>query len=212
MLPASYAVPAAALLLVGGALACFFGHRLFRTVLGIFGFVLGALIATSVLAPTETTWTLVVAIGGGIAGAVVLMTAYFVGVAFAGAALAALLVHLAFSQFNAEPHPVAVIAACVAGALLSLALQRFVIVLGTAFGGAWTCLAGGLTLAGQRGLLATSIRPDAWLAYPLNPAPGERWVPVAWLALGVVGTIVQLGWSGGGRRSARRRSRARKAA
>ena len=46
MLPAAYHVPAAVLLLGGGLLACFVGHRLFRVVLGIYGFVTGALLTT----------------------------------------------------------------------------------------------------------------------------------------------------------------------
>ena len=41
MLPASYQLPAAIVLLVGGIVACFFGYRLFRIVLAIFGFILG---------------------------------------------------------------------------------------------------------------------------------------------------------------------------
>jgi hypothetical protein len=36
MLPASYQLPAAAMLLAGGVISCFFGYRLFRTVLAIF--------------------------------------------------------------------------------------------------------------------------------------------------------------------------------
>ena len=43
MLPASYQLPAAAMLLAGGVVSCFFGYRLFRIVLAIFGFMLGAL-------------------------------------------------------------------------------------------------------------------------------------------------------------------------
>ena len=202
--------PRLVLLVAGGALACFLGYRLFRVVLGIYGFALGALLATSVLAPTETTTTLFVAIAGGLAGALVLIGAYFVGVAFAGAALAALLVHVAWSQFSAEPHPIAVIAGCIAGALLSLALQRYVIVFGTAFGGAWTLLVGVLTAMGRGDAAAAAKGGDAWLTYPLNPAPGERWVPIAWIVLGSIGTLVQLGWTGG--RKAGRRRRARKAA
>ena len=194
MLPASYALPAAVVLLAGGALACFLGFRLFRLVLGVYGFVLGALLATSVLAPTETTTTLAVALGGGIVGALILAFAYFVGVAFAGAALAAVLVHVGWSYYGGEPHPLAVIAGCVAGALLSLALQRYVIVVGTAFGGAWTFLVGALTLMGHRAVAGAAASGDVWMAYPLNPAPGERWVPIAWIALGAIGTLTQLGW------------------
>ena len=31
----------------------------------------------------------------------------------------------------------------------------------------------------------------------MNPAPGQQWVPIAWLALGAIGTGVQLGITGG---------------
>ena len=45
MLPAAYQVPAAVILLAGGFLACFLGYRLFKVVLGVFGFIIGALAA-----------------------------------------------------------------------------------------------------------------------------------------------------------------------
>lgn len=207
MLPASWALPAGAVLLAGGTLACFLGYRLFRLVLGLYGFVLGALLATSVMAPTETTATLVVALVGGVVGALILIVAYFVGVAFAGAVLAALLVHVAFSYFGRDPHPLAVVAGCVGGALVSLALQRYVIVLGTAFGGAWTLLVGALTMMGNRAAMAAARSGDVWLAYPLNPAPGERWVPIAWVVVGTIGAAVQIGWGLRGKTVARARRR-----
>jgi hypothetical protein len=192
MLPASYQIPAAVLFLAGGVLACFLGYRVFRLVLAIYGFVLGALIATSVLAPVESSWTLVTAVVGGVAGAAILILAYFVGVAFVGAAIAALLVHLAWTRIGGEPHPLIVILACVLGALASMSVQRYVIVFGTAFAGAWTALAGLLILMGNRLATAAAAKGDIWLAYPLNPAPDQRWVPWAWLAIGVVGSVVQL--------------------
>lgn len=197
MLPGSYQVPAAVLLLVGGLVACFLGRRLFRVILGVYGFILGALVATSVLAPTETMYTLLAAIGGGLVGALVLIAAYFLGVAFAGAALAALLVHLAWSYFGGEPHPVAVIAGCVLGALAAMALQDAVIVLGTAFGGAWTLLVGILALVGYPAAVGAAARGDVWLTNPLSPAPGVPWLPVAWLLLGAGGAFVQFRTRGG---------------
>ena len=53
MLPASYQLPAAAVLLAGGIISCFFGYRLFRTVLAIFGFILGALATSSIFGITS---------------------------------------------------------------------------------------------------------------------------------------------------------------
>jgi hypothetical protein len=46
MLPHSYELPAAILLVLGGTLSCFAGYRLFKIVLGIYGFVLGAMLAS----------------------------------------------------------------------------------------------------------------------------------------------------------------------
>ena len=55
MIPASYQMPAAALLLLGGIISCFFGYRLFRTVLAIFGFIIGGMLAIelAVVQPLE---------------------------------------------------------------------------------------------------------------------------------------------------------------
>ena len=47
MLPQAYGLPVAILLVLGGTLACFTGYRLLRTVLGIYGFILGAMLASS---------------------------------------------------------------------------------------------------------------------------------------------------------------------
>jgi hypothetical protein len=192
MLPPEYALPAAALLMAGGALACFFGLRLFRIVLAIYGFVLGALVSTSVLAPVGTTTVLVTTLVGGMVGATILVLAYFAGVAFAGAALAAVLVHVVWGQFGAEPNSIVVVVACVAGALAAASVQQLVIVAATAYGGSWTLLAGLLALTGQRQLAVAAGKGDLWLTYPLNPVPGHWWVKVAWLALGTAGLLVQL--------------------
>lgn len=193
MLPAAFQIPAAIILLAGGLIACFAGYRVFRIVLGIYGFILGALIASSAMGPEHTVWMVVAALAGGLVGALVLIAAYFVGVALLGAGVGALLASLIWAALGREPHVLIVIAFAIAGALGALALQRYVIVGATAFGGAWTALVGGLALAGQRLASTAASTKGVWLVYPLNPAPGQRWVLPAWLALGIVGTIVQLG-------------------
>ncbi len=43
------------------------------------------------------------------------------------------------------------------------------------------------------GLARTASTSDVWILYPMSPAPGQEWVPFAWVALGLVGTVVQLG-------------------
>ncbi len=197
MLPATYQLSAAIVLVVGGVVSCFFGFRLFKIVLGIFGFILGALAASSIWGSSETTYMVIAAIVGGLAGGLLLLAAYFIGVALVGAGLGALAANLIWTQIEGDPHPFVVILFSVAGALLATWLQRYVIIVGTAFGGAWTILVGGLALMGDETAINAAAAGDVWVAYPMNPAPGQRWVPFAWIILGLVGTLVQMFVTGG---------------
>jgi hypothetical protein len=189
MFPASYHVPAAVLLLLGGLLSCFAGNRLFRLVLGIYGFVAGALLTSTVMGAGDPKSTLLAMLIGGVIGAVILVVAYFVGVALIGAALGAIVVHLIWAQLGHEPHPVWVIVGTVAGALGALALQKVVIIIATAFAGAWTALVGGLYIASGQ----TAATPEGWILYPLRPPPGQDWMWLAWIVIGVLGVAVQIG-------------------
>lgn len=196
MLPTGYELPAAIVLLLGGTLACFSGYRLFRTVLAIYGFILGALIASSLVASSNTTGMLAAVLGGGVVGALVLLVGYFVGIALAGAALGAALTHLVWAPvMKADPPAVAVVAISVIGALAAMFLQRYVIIVATAFAGAWTIVVGAALAATAR---SGKIGGDAqsWILYPIHPAPGRSWIPFAWVGIALVGTIVQLGRKG----------------
>jgi hypothetical protein len=197
MLPASYQMPAAIVLLLGGIIACFFGYRLFRIVLAIFGFILGALAASSVFGVSDTLPMILAAAVGGLLGAAVLIGAYFVGVALVGAALGAVAANALFSTGAAEPHFLVVVFLAIVGAAISMYLQRYVIIVGTAFGGAWTIIVGAMALVGDAAALQAASSGEVWVAYPLNPAPGQRWVPWAWIALSLIGAGVQLGLTGG---------------
>jgi hypothetical protein len=209
MLPATYQLPAAIVLLLGGAIACFFGYRLFRIVLAIFGFILGALAASSVFGASDTGPMIAAALVGGLIGAGILFAAYFVGVALIGAGLGAALANVVFSASAREPHFLVIVFFAVAGAAASMYLQRYFIIIGTAFGGAWTLIVGAMALIGDRTAMAAAAAGNVWIAYPLNPAPGQRWVPFAGLVLGAIGAGVQLGYTGGekGRVGRRRNSK-----
>jgi hypothetical protein len=208
MLPSSYQVPAAIVLLVGGIVACFFGYRLFRIVLAIFGFILGALAASSIFGISDTGPMLIAAAVGGLIGAAILIAAYFLGVALIGAALGAVAANLFFAAGDRDPHFLVVVFLAITGAAAAMYLQRYFIIVGTGFGGAWTMIVGAMALIGDRMALAAAAAGDVWVAYPMNPAPSQRWLPIAWLALGAIGTGVQLGITGGEKgRVGRRRKR-----
>jgi hypothetical protein len=207
MLPAQYQLPAAVVLLIGGVVACFFGYRLFRIVLSIFGFILGALLASSVFGASDTGPMIAAAVVGGLIGAAVLFAAYFFGVAMVGAGLGAVAANFAFAAGDRPPHFLGIVFAAVVGAVAAIYLQRYVIILGTAFGGAWTLIVGAMALIGNRTALAAAASGNVWVAYPLDPAPGQRWVPVAWVVLGLIGVGVQMGITGGEKGRIRRKKR-----
>ena len=197
MLPLSYELPAAILLIVSGALACFAGHRLFRLVLAIYGFILGAMLASSMVGVTNTAGMIVAALVGGAIGAVIFVFAYFVGIALVGAGLGALIAHVGWGYFRTgDPPAIALVALAILGAIGAMLVQRYVIVVATAFGGGWTIIVGGLALQSDRAAARAASTGDAWILYPMTPAPGQRWVPVAWIVLGLIGTAVQLGVAG----------------
>ncbi len=196
MLPPSYELPAAIFLGLGGALACFAGHRLFRFVLAIYGFILGAMLASSTMGVTNTAGMVVASLIGGVVGAVILVFAYFVGIALVGAGLGALIAHIGWSYVRSgEPAAAAVIVLAVLGAIGAMLLQRYVIIVATSFGGAWTMIVGGFAIFDDRAARLASTG-DAWILYPMSPAPGQKWVPAAWVVLGLIGTAVQLGVTG----------------
>ena len=191
MLPASLQMPAAVILLLGGLLACFAGYRVFRVVLGIYGFILGVLLASSIVGTEHTLWTVLASLGIGALGALVLIGAYFVGVALIGAGLGAGLANLIWAGIGGEPHIIVVILLAIAGALVALALQRYVIIVATAFGGAQTVVVGAAEMLGNRAAAETAAR-TVYSVYPFDPMPGTSMDAGVSLILGIVGVLVQL--------------------
>ena len=178
--------------LIGGAIACFAGYRLFRWVLGINGFIIGALLATSAMS-ASSMWTLAIAgLVGGLIGAVLMIAAYFVGVAIVGAGVGAMAVHLGWSLAHAQPPFWAVMIAAILGALGALAITRYMIIVGTAFGGSWMLIIGAMAFVGDHAAAKAASAGSTWIVYPLDPAPGVWWMWMVWFALGVTGAVVQL--------------------
>ena len=125
------------------------------------------------------------------------MHRHFVGIALIGAGLGALLAHVAWTQFQpTDPPAFVIIVLAILGAIGAMVLQRYIIVVGTALVGAWTLIIGVLTLLADRSEARSGAAGTAWILYPFAPAPGQRWLPLAFVALGAVGMVVQLGVTG----------------
>ena len=93
MLPQTFEFPAAIVLVLGGAVACFAGYRLFRVVLAIYGFILGAMLASSVMGISNHAGMLIAALVGGVIGALLFTFAYYVCIGLIGSGIQASLGH-----------------------------------------------------------------------------------------------------------------------
>jgi hypothetical protein len=196
MVPTTYQLPVGALLIAVGLLACFAGYRLFRIVLTVYGFVLGALFASTLVAPSDT-FAMLVALGvGGVVGALIMYLGFVVGVALVGGGLGVTLVHAGWTAWRGtEPGAIVVIFAAVAGATLATALQRQIVSVATAFLGAQTAVAGTVAALAAYGAKKPGS-DDVWVGHLGIPAIGLKWQFLAWVVLGLAGAIVQLN-SGG---------------
>jgi Domain of unknown function (DUF4203) len=196
MLPISYELPAAIALILGGAVACFAGYRLFRVVIAIYGFIAGAMIGSSTMGSSNSAGMLVAALFGGLMGAVLLFFAYFVGIALIGAGLGVVIANAAWVRLaTGDPPWLVVLIAAAIGTVVALVLQRYVIVLTTAFSGAWTVIIGVLAMM-NRVVLPTAASPSVWILYPFTPIGGVAWTPIVWIVLGVIGMMIQFATTG----------------
>ncbi len=175
-----------------GLLNCFFGYRIFKVMLGIYGFVLGAsvgaLVADSVAAG-HALWLVIGAVVGGVAGAALMVLLYLVGVFVVGAVAGALLANLIGAALGTHLPELVVLIVAAAVGIIAVALQRTAIILATAFSGGWGVVGGAMALLSGR---------TAFLVNPLNrpQALHRTGLPllvllVLWLVLSIAGAVVQ---------------------
>lgn len=193
MIPQPYLLPSALLLLIGGFIAWSAGYRLFRFVLTLFGFFFGAAIASQMSGPSDTSLAIFLALGGGAVGALIMFLGYFVGIALVGAGIGALIVHVIWSRLGTDPHPYVVVLASVAGAASAMALQRYVIIVATAFAGAWSSLIGAFLLVNRS---SPAPNRSTYVLYPFDLLQQPQWVQLLWVALGFLGVFVQMRFTG----------------
>ena len=184
----SLQLPVAVILLVGGLLASFTGYRLLRTLLALYGFAAGIIIAPLV-AGDLGTWELIAAtVAGGLVGAALAIGFYLAGVALLGAGLAAFILNLAM---EGDPDIRVLLATSVGGALVMLVVRHYVLIGTTAFLGGWTAIVGGMALSANDAAVAAATG-DVTRLFPMVPIDGHEPFAVGWLVLGLCGTVVQL--------------------
>jgi len=180
-------LPAAAVLL--GLLVCFFGYRIFRFVLAIIGFVIGASFVAgfgyTLTDGKEIAVILIAAIAGGLIGAVLLLFLYSAGVFLMGAVFGILLFSGILVLIDISIAPFVYIVPVLLGGTAALLLQRFMIVLITSFTGAWAAVMGALYLLNSN---FNPLEPE--FMNSISDIQTYR-IVFSWLALGILGFVTQ---------------------
>jgi hypothetical protein len=173
-----------------GILACFWGYRIVKLLLGIIGFVLGAAggweLASS-LVPGHELVALVCAGIGGIVGAVLCIWLFLLGIFLLGASAGTVVASAVFAGTGHQAQPLLFLAFAVVFGLLALLLQKFMIAVSTAFSGSY------LVTAGILRLIAGQHTGPLWFDPSHTGAPDVLgYVVLAfWFVLGLVGVSFQ---------------------
>ncbi len=179
----------AVLSIVLGLMSCFAGYRLFRVVLAVAGFFAGAALAGGLFwtfFPQQPQFVaVIVGLVGGIIGAVLLGFFYFAGVFVAGVALGVLLGSIISVNLGWQRVLASIILGLLCG-ILALAMQKLLIVIATAFIGAWSVLGGVALLMGWALPMELVRQPPVFWSTNWGTA-----FLVAWLVLGGFGVAVQ---------------------
>ncbi|NLF10219.1 MAG: TMEM198/TM7SF3 family protein [Anaerolineaceae bacterium] len=177
-----------------GLLNCFFGYRIFRFMLALWGLVLGAYVGATVagnLADGQLLWVIVGGVVGAILGAVLMSLLYFLGVFVVGAAAGAVLADAVGVAAGIDMPTLVVIIVAVVVGIIALILQRVVLILATAFLGAWAVVSGALSLLAGTSTTPAELYGDAVQAGQLLPGLPSLVVLLAWLVLALLGAVTQ---------------------
>jgi hypothetical protein len=136
---------AAPLALVAGLLTCFWGYRILKITLGITGFIVGMAAGSSFglsVAPGNDAVALICGLVAGVIGAALCVWLFFLGVFLLGASTGAIVGAAICSAAAIQPQPIILIVVSIVFGLVALALQKFMIILSTGFGGSYLITAG----------------------------------------------------------------------
>lgn len=175
-----------------GLVVCFFGYRLFRIVLAIYGFVLGAvlgLLVAGLLGGSNTYVSLIAALVGGLIGAALMATLYKLGVFLVGAVAGAVLAGMIGANLSSDLRVIAIVLAAVLLGIVAVIFQRIVIILATAFSGSWVVAQAGAALIAGRTMAWGDLLSNRFIPELDGTALGGFFA--VWLLLGIAGALLQ---------------------
>jgi hypothetical protein len=174
-----------------GILTCFWGYRILKLTLGIMGFLGGASGGWAVglsLAPGNSAIALVCAVVAGIVGAALCIWLFFLGIFLLGASAGAVVAAAFLNASGNQPQPILVFAFAVVFGVIALVMQKFMIIISTAFSGSYLLTAGIFHLFTG----GPNLSP-LWFEHPPSGAAGmQGYVALGlWVVLGLGGLSFQ---------------------
>jgi len=178
-------------LIIIGLVYCFFGYRIFKIILAIFGFAIGAPLSASIAygaSGGEEIIVIIAAIIGGIVCAGLMVFLYFIGVFLLGAGIGCLLGIIFAQAVSFYPPPVFLLIIAVIGGILTLVFQKLMIIITTSFGGSWSIVTGIFYFSGRE------FNP-IWYFQDLDRLKyyGNQFyiMLLLWIIIGLAGVLVQ---------------------
>jgi len=178
-----------------GALYCFFGYRIFRVLLGILGFILGAAavaaVAWDVFGRDQQVIVILAGLVGGVIGAVLMVMLYFVGVFLLGAWLGSLLGVLLTGGGGSTVEIVIIVTLAVIGGIMAVIFQKLMIIVSTALSGSWVIVSGVSQLVGGGSVPVRSLQYHPDIGFLRSMGIGGYVMLLFWVLLGTAGMVVQ---------------------
>jgi Domain of unknown function (DUF4203) len=176
--------------IIFGLVNGFFGYRIFKVLIGIWGFFtgvsLGLYASAQVGLSGPAQWIL--AILAGILAMVVMILLYYAGVFLLGILLGLILLDVMSFHVPFQLTWIWLAGAGLLGGICALLVQKPVLIIGTAYAGAW------LTVLS---IMSYILHVPPWLlSFPGKlTGPDGLYALVGWLVLGTLGMAVQIGQS-----------------
>ncbi len=187
-IPSQYYHQSIAISIALGAIWCFFGYKIFRFVLGLLGFISGALAAGAIgyeLSEGREIIAIGAAVVGGLLGAGIMFVLYILGVFVIGALSGALIALAVFSYLNQEPEYITVIVSAFVAGIVAVFIKRFMIILATSLSGAWAVITGFAYFIENN---FDPFHPDTILELTENEVYR---ILIIWFAMSVAGFTIQ---------------------
>ncbi len=181
-----------ALMVIFGLSNCFWGHKFFKMLIGVWGFLAGATggIWMSIQFGIYGIWKLLVVIIGGILGTTLVMMVFYAGVFLFGALLGYFIALILLEAWPRWPELLVAGGLAILGGLVAISIQRPLLVLTTAYAGSWIAISAVTSLLWGHSFGRMPPVPND---IPRNMLS----IFIVWIILGTLGMAYQFGLTGG---------------